>query len=268
MVDAEPEVINPVHPVVFPTQHLLSVEDLSFYYPGSENPALDGISFQLQEGETLAIVGPSGGGKTTLTNLLLRFWSGYQGNLTFGEEGVSISSLAQETIRDQISAVSQNGYLFHDTILANISLGNPDATEENISSATRKAQIHQKILSFPDGYLTVLGEQGQRLSAGERQRILISRAVLKDAPIFLLDEPTANLDPLTERELLSTLFEILKNKTALLVTHRLVSLSKVDRILVLNQGKIVERGTEAELLKGEGFYQFMWSQQNRILQYR
>ena len=196
----------------------------------------------------------------------VRIWD-YQGKLTLGEEQIFFSSLDQETIREQISVVSQNGYLFHDSIQANISLGDPGAGMEKIISAARKAQIHQKILSFSDGYQTMLGERGERLSAGERQRILIARAVLKDAPIFLLDEPTANLDPLTEREILDTLFEILEDKTALLVTHRLVGLSKVDRILVLHQGKIVERGTESELLQQDGFYKSMWSLQNRILQY-
>jgi len=268
VVDAEPGVKDPVKPASFPSQPSISSKDLSFHYPGSDKAALDGISFQLQEGETLAIVGPSGGGKSTLTHLLLRFWGDYQGKLTLGEDQILFSSLDQETIREQISVVSQNGYLFHDSIQANISLGNPDAAIEEIISAARKAQIHQKINSFADGYQTMLGERGERLSAGERQRILIARAVLKDAPIFLLDEPTANLDPVIEREILDTLFEILKDKTALLVTHRLVGLSKVDRILVLHQGKIVERGPETELLQQNGFYKDMWSLQNRILQYK
>ncbi|MEE8355916.1 MAG: thiol reductant ABC exporter subunit CydD, partial [Anaerolineales bacterium] len=268
VVDAEPGVKDPVKPVSFPSQPSIASKDLSFHYPGSDKAALDGISFQLQEGETLAIVGPSGGGKSTLTHLLLRFWGDYQGKLTLGEDQILFSSLDQETIREQISVVSQNGYLFHDSIQANISLGNPDAAIEEIISAARKAQIHQKIFSFADGYQTMLGERGERLSAGERQRILIARAVLKDAPIFLLDEPTANLDPVIEREILNTLFEILKDKTALLVTHRLVGLSKVDRILVLHQGKIVERGPETELLQQNGFYRDMWSLQNRILQYK
>ena len=267
VVDAEPGVKDPVKPASFPIQHSISSENLSFHYPGSYKAALDGISFQLQEGETLAIVGPSGGGKSTLTHLLLRFWGDYQGKLTLGEDQISFSALDQETIREQISVVSQNGYLFHDSIQANISLANPGAGMEKIISAARKAQIHQKILSFSDGYQTMLGERGERLSAGERQRILIARAVLKDAPIFLLDEPTANLDPLTEREILDTLFEILKDKTAFLVTHRLVCLSKADRILVLHQGKIVECGTETELLQQDGLYKDMWSLQNRILQY-
>jgi len=267
VVDAEPLVVDPVDPGSFPAHFSLAVENLRFFYPGSHQPALDGINFRLRVGETLAIVGPSGGGKSTLTHLLLRFWGEYQGKLLLGEEKISLSSLTQEAIRQQISVVSQTGYLFHDTIRANINLGNPGAGNEEIITAARKARIHKMIQSLPDGYHTIVGERGQRLSAGERQRILIARAVLKDAPVFLLDEPTANLDPLTEREVLDTLFEILKNKTALLVTHRLVGLSQVDQILVLSQGRIVERGTESALLSGNSLYRLMWSHQNRILQY-
>jgi len=267
VVDTGPVVVDPVNPISFPSHFSLEGENLSFFYPGSRQPALDEISFHLRQGETLAIVGPSGGGKSTLTNLLLRFWGDYQGKLLLGKEKIPLSSLAQEALRRQISVVSQNGYLFHDTIQANIALGNPDAGDEEIITAARKARIHDLIHSLPDGYLTTIGERGQRLSAGERQRILIARAVLKDAPVFLLDEPTANLDPLTEREVLDTLFEILKNKTALLVTHRLVGLSRVDQILVLSQGQIVERGTESELLSKDSLYRVMWSHQNRILQY-
>ena len=267
VVDAEPVVVDPVNPASFPSPFSLRGENLSFFYPGSSQPALDGISFRLREGETLAIVGPSGGGKSTLTNLLLRFWEDYQGKLLLGEEKIMLSSLTQEVIRQQISVVSQNGYLFHDTIRANIALGNPGAGNEKIITAARKAKIHKMIHSLPDGYQTIIGERGQRLSAGERQRILIARAVLKDAAVFLLDEPTANLDPLTERDVLDTLFEILKNKTALLVTHRLVGLSRVDQILVLSRGRIVERGTESELLSKDSLYRVMWSHQNRILHY-
>ena len=164
--------------------------------------------------------------------------------------------------------VSQNGYLFHDSVRANIALGKPDASETEIIAAARIARIDGLIQSLAEGYNTIIGERGGRLSAGEQQRVLIARAVLKDAPILLLDEPTANLDPLTERSLLETLFEIMKSKTALLITHRLVGLANVDQILVLHQGRIVEQGTESELIKKAGLYHRMWSLQNRILQYQ
>ena len=268
VVDSKPMVIDPEKPARFPLSFSIQAENLKFSYPGSKQPALDEIHFQIEEGKILAVVGPSGGGKTTLTNLILRFWQDYQGELTLGEDRIPMRSLSQNEVRRQISVVSQSGYLFHDTIRANISLGKPDAREEEIVEAAQKARIHDLIQSLPEGYNTAIGERGQRLSAGERQRILIARAVVKDAPLFLLDEPTANLDPLIERELLETLFEILKNKTALLVTHRLVGLKNVDQILVLHQGRIVERGTEGELLSKDGFYREMWALQNRILHYR
>jgi ATP-binding cassette subfamily C protein CydC len=147
-------------------------------------------------------------------------------------------------------------------------LGNPQASHNEIILAAQKAQIHQRILNLPQGYDTLIGERGARLSGGERQRILIARAVLKDSPIFLLDEITANLDPLTEREILETVFEILDGKTALLITHRLVGLDRVDQILVLNHGRVIERGTEKQLLDERGFYRQMWALQNRILRYQ
>jgi ABC-type multidrug transport system fused ATPase/permease subunit len=268
VVDAEPEVVDPVEPTGFPVRCALHAEDLTFYYPGSTLPALERISFQLNEGKTLAVVGPSGGGKSTLTNLLLRFWEETRGELTLGSEKIPLRSLKQEEVRRGISVVSQNGYLFHDSVRANIALGKPDASETEIIAAARIARIDGLIQSLPEGYDTIIGERGGRLSAGERQRVLIARAVLKDAPILLLDEPTANLDPITERSLLETLFEIMNSKTALLITHRLVGLTNVDQILVLHQGRIVERGTESELIKEAGLYHQMWSLQNRILQYQ
>jgi ATP-binding cassette subfamily C protein CydC len=268
VVDAEPAVVDPDIPADFPVRMELQAKDLTFRYPGAHKPALREISFQLQQGNILAVVGPSGGGKTTLANLLLRFWDEYQGELTLGPKSIPLRSLEGDAIRQSISVVSQNGYLFHDSVRANIALGKPDAQDPEIIAAARKARIHASIQSLPEGYQTLVGERGQRLSAGERQRILIARGLLKDAPIFLLDEPTANLDPVTEKALLETLFEILEGKTVLLMTHRLVSLSRADQILVLHQGRIIEQGTESELLEGEGFYHLMWSLQNRILHYR
>ena len=252
---------------LFPKNHMLEAKDLSFIYPGSQRPALEDLSFRLEDGSKLAIVGPSGGGKSTLINLLLRFWDNYQGELLLGSPGISLRSLAGDQLRSQISVVSQRGYLFNDTILANLSIGKPTAAEDEVIAAAKKARIHDLIKTLPAGYETYLGERGFRFSAGERQRMIIARAVLKDAPIFLLDEPTANLDPITEREILDTLFEIIKGKTTLFVTHRLVGLDRVDQILVLDQGRIIERGTEKELLSRAGFYYRLYSQQNRILSY-
>lgn len=267
IVEAEPAVRDPEKPKPVPDSISLQARDLGFVYPESQTAVLEGINFQLKEGQSLAIVGPSGSGKTTLGHLLLRFWGDYQGEILVGENRLPLHSLNQDDIRQGISVVSQGDHLFQDTIRANISLGNPGASEGEIIQAAHQAQIHKFITSLPGGYDTLVGESGQLFSAGEKQRVVIARAVLKDAPLFLLDEPTANLDPITERTILETLFEITKYKTTLLITHRLVGLGVMDQILVLNQGRILEQGTEDELLSYPGYYHRMWSMQNRILYY-
>ena len=267
VVDAKPAVVEPDEAVPFPKTLQFEAKDLSFIYPGSQDPALQNINFQLEGGSKLAIVGPSGGGKTTLINLLLRFWEYYQGDLLLGNPGLSLHSLRGDQLRSMISVVSQRGYLFNDTIRENLSIGKPGATEGEIILVAKKARIHDLIVTLPAGYESFLGEQGYRFSAGERQRLNIARAVLNNAPILLLDEPTANLDPITEREVLDTLFEVMTGKTTILVTHRLVKLDRFDQILVLDGGRIIERGTEKELLSRSGLYQRMYSQQNRILSY-
>jgi ATP-binding cassette subfamily C protein CydCD len=267
VADADPPVKDPARPAPVPEPLTVAARELSFTYPGSQPPALDRVSFELQEGEVVGLVGPSGGGKTTLINLLVRFWGDYGGELLLGREGISLEHFSQEDIRGKISLVSQRGYLFNATIRDNIALGNPDADPDAVIRAARGARIHSRIQALPQGYDTNLGERGVRFSAGERQRIHIARALLRDAPFWILDEPTANLDPRTERELLETLFEILRDKTGLLVTHRLVGLGRADRILVLQGGRVVESGIEEELLAGAGLYARMFSLQNRILRY-
>ena len=267
VLDAEPAVVDPEDPQAFPGEVSIQAKGLEFTYPGSQIPALKDIDFELEEGKTIAIVGPSGSGKTTLGNLLLRFWGDYQGQITVGEKGISLASLNQEEIRRQISVISQGDYLFRDSIRNNIALGHPGADLESIIQAAKKAHIQQMIERLPEGYESRIGERSQGFSAGEAQRISIARAVLKDAPLFLLDEPTANLDPVTEKAFLDILFGILENKTAILITHRLVGLENVDQILVLVGGEILERGTEKELLERNGYYRGMWALQNRILAY-
>jgi ATP-binding cassette subfamily C protein CydCD len=267
VLDAEPAVIDPEVPQSFPSRIAIQSKHLAFTYPGSPVPALKAIDFVIREGKTIAIVGPSGSGKTTLGNLLLRFWGGYQGEIIVGEKGIPLNSLAQEDIREHISVISQGDALFQDTIRYNIALGNPGAQLKDIIRAAEKAHIHDLIQGLPDGYDTQVGERAQGFSAGEAQRISIARAVLKDAPLFLLDEPTANLDPVTEKAILETLFGILRDKTAILITHRLAGLENADQILVLVGGEIVERGTQAELLSQNGVYRSMWVTQNRILTY-
>ena len=268
ILDSDPPVADPANPAPFPPHPAVHIQDLSFSYPGSREVVLQDINLQLGEGQKLAIVGPSGSGKSTLGNLILRFWSGYEGEINLGANRTPLRTLAQEEVRQGISVVSQGTDLFNDTLRANIALGKPGAEDSEILAAAQKARLEEWIQSLPDGLETQLGERGTQISAGERQRVAIARAVLKDAPLFLLDEPTGNLDPVTEKEFLETLFTVLSGKTTLLITHRLVGLERVDQILVLYRGRIIEHGRESELLEQNGFYRRMWTLQNRILSYR
>jgi len=241
----------------------LQFSNLTFSYPNQSTPAIRNISFKLEPGKNLAIVGPSGAGKSTIVNLILRFWEYSSGNIHLG--GKALHELEQDEVRAQCAVVSQNTYFFNASIRENLQLARPSALQREIEKAAQQAKIHEFILGLPKGYETYIGEQGQRLSGGERQRLAIARTLLKDAPILILDEPTANLDPLTEKQVLETLFSVMKDKTTLFITHRLFGLENVDEILVLEQGQIVERGTQAELLAKSGSFFRLWKLQNRIL---
>jgi ATP-binding cassette subfamily C protein CydCD len=241
----------------------LELRDLTFWYPGQSAPAIQGISFAVEAGEILAIVGPSGAGKSTLANLLLRFWDFSAGDILLA--GRSIRDYAQEDVRAVIGLVYQNTHFFNSSIRENLRFARRGISQLEIEEAARKAQIHETILQLPRGYDTMLGEQGQRLSGGERQRLAIARLLIKDAPIWILDEPTANLDPLTERQVLETLLKAAPGRTILLITHRLVGLEDAARILVMDHGRIVQSGTEAELLRQQGLYRRLWDLQNQAL---
>jgi ATP-binding cassette subfamily C protein CydCD len=245
------------------TRHDLRITNLAFSYPGRSQPALQEITFQLTPGKRIAIVGPSGAGKSTLANLLLRFWDYSQGQILL--DGRDLHEYAQEDVRRLVSFISQRTYFFNDTIRQNLLLARPTATGSEVQNAAQQAQIHDFIIGLPKGYETIIGERGFRLSGGERQRLAIVRALLKNAPIFLLDEPTANLDPLTERHLLDMLFTLTRSQSLLLITHRLVGLENMDEILVLDHGRINERGAHADLLALGGLYRRLWDLQNRIL---
>jgi ATP-binding cassette, subfamily C, bacterial CydC len=194
---------------------------------------------------------------------LLRFWDYGSGDIRLG--GESLHGLEQDEVRGRFAVVSQSSYFFNTSVRENLRLARPSASQEEIEEAAKQAQIHEFILMLPKGYDTFIGEQGLRLSGGERQRLAIARALLKDAPILILDEPTANLDPLTEKQVLDTLFNVMKGRTSLLITHRLVGLEHVDEILVMEAGKIVERGVQAKLLERDGTFRRLWELQNRIL---
>ncbi len=242
----------------------IRVSHLSFTYPGNPTPALEAIDLLLQPGQRIAIVGPSGSGKSTLASLLLRFWDVPPGQILL--DGRDIHSYSQEEVRRQFSPVPQKSAFFHETILQNLLMVNPSMDESQIHAAARKASIDEFITGLPKGYNTSLGEHGLRFSGGERQRLALLRAYLRNAPIFLLDEPTANLDPLTEKATLDLLFESLAGRSLLLLTHRLVGLERMDEIIVLDRGKIVERGTHSRLLARSGLYRHYWDLQQGVFE--
>ncbi len=264
VVDARPEVPDMPTviecPLVSPT---IEFSKVSFAYPGSTENALAGIDISLPPGKHIAIVGPSGAGKSTLGTLLLRFWDYSHGKILL--DGRDLHEYAQEDVRRLVSVISQKPAFFHDTIHQNLLLARPSANQSQVRKAVQQAQLDEFINGLPQGYETVIGERGLRLSGGERQRLALARALLKDAPVFLLDEPTANLDPLTERLILETFYATSKDRSLLVITHRLVGLEHMDEIIVLDHGTIVERGSHSELLASGGLYCRMWDFQRRIL---
>lgn len=225
-------------------------EDVTFSY--GNRKVLDGVSFTIPEKTTTAVVGPSGGGKTTLCNLIARFWDVDGGHVTVG--GYDVKDYKLDSLMKNISMVFQNVYLFNDTIENNIKFGKQDATHEQVVEAAKRACCHDFIMALPDGYDTVLGEGGGTLSGGEKQRVSIARAILKDAPIIILDEATASVDPENEAELQAAIDELTHDKTIVMIAHRLKTVRHADQILVLSGGKIVQRGTHEQLIQQTGIY--------------
>lgn len=218
----------------------LVVDNLHFRYHPDAPPALDGVSFTLPEGGRLAIMGPSGAGKSTLVHLLLRFWEYQAGRIELG--GRDLRSYTPEEVRGLIGVVAQQIHLFNTTVRENLLMARPEATFEEMVKAARQAHIHDFIEALPQGYDTWLGEQGLRLSGGERQRLAIARAILKNAPLLILDEATANLDALVEREIRQSLYTLMKGRTTLIITHRPPDLKLADEVIVLNAGRVVKQG--------------------------
>ena len=242
----------------------LAVSDLRFTYAAGDRPALNGISFSLPPGKRLAIVGPSGAGKSTLVNLLMRFWDYSDGQILL--DGEDLRGCAVEDVRSLMTVISQSTYLFNATLRDNLLLAKPSATDAELAEAVRQAHLAELVQSLPLGDGTQIGERGLSLSAGERQRLALARALLRDAPILILDEPTANLDPVVERQVLQDILAALAGRSLLLATHRLVALDAMDEIIVLRQGQIVERGTQAMLLRRKEIYWRMWELQHRALE--
>lgn len=238
-----------------PDNHSVAFENVSFSYDG-ENLALDDVSFEVKSGASLALVGPSGGGKTTAAGLIARFWDVNAGAVKIG--GVNVKDIPKEVLMNTVSYVFQDSRLLKRSILENVRLSRPDATEQEVMLALEKAQCTDIIEKLPDGIHTVLGAKGVYLSGGEQQRIAIARAILKDAPIVVLDEATAFADPENEYLVQKSFKELSKNKTVIMIAHRLSTIQGCDNIIVLENGRIAEQGVHGELLKKNGIYTRMW----------
>ena len=235
---------------IIPKNMDIELKDVTFAY--EDKTIIDGISLKIPANTTTAIVGPSGGGKTTLTNLMARFWDVKSGQVMLG--GKNVKDYSFDSLMKNFSFVFQRVYLFEDTIANNIRFGEPDASMERVIEAAKKARCHDFIMSLPDGYDTVIGEGGASLSGGEKQRISIARAIMKDSPIIILDEATANVDPENEKELTEAIENLTREKTIIMIAHRLKTVRNADQILVVDKGKIVQKGKHDELIKEDGIY--------------
>ncbi|MTI16723.1 ABC transporter ATP-binding protein/permease [Rhodobacteraceae bacterium RKSG542] len=262
VLSVEPEIQDkPDAPALDVKEGRITFKDVKFHYD-EERPILKGIDFDMPAGSTLAIVGPSGAGKSTISRLLFRFYNVTGGSIEI--DGIDVRDVTQKSLRHHIGMVPQDTVLFNDTIAYNIRYGRPDATDEEVREAARMAQIDKFIEALPAGFDTEVGERGLKLSGGEKQRVAIARTILKAPPILILDEATSALDTHTEQEIQSALDLVSKNRTTLVIAHRLSTVVNADKILVLQAGVAVEQGTHQELLAQKGLYASMWARQREV----
>jgi subfamily B ATP-binding cassette protein MsbA len=251
LLETPASVLDPEQPVPLKAANAdIQFRDVDFDYDG--NPILRGINLTVKAGQMVALVGRTGSGKTTITNLLLRFYDPVRGAVTIG--GTDLRQVAVKDLRRQIALVAQDSILFNESIRSNIGRGRPDATNEEIEAAARHAHAHDFIMEKPQGYETIVGEKGVTLSGGQKQRIAIARAIVRNAPILILDEATSSLDTEKERAVQAALEELMQGRTTICIAHRLSTIQRADLIVVLEQGRIVETGTHAELLRSGGIY--------------
>jgi ATP-binding cassette subfamily B protein len=260
-LDVVPDIVDKPDAAPLPTVGgggRVELRDVHFAYPGAESEALSGVSLTAEPGHLVALV-PSGAGKTTISYLVPRLYDVTGGAIEI--DGVDVRDLRMASLASVIGFVTQESYLFHDTILANLAYGNPDATRAQIEEAARAAYIHDRIMQFPDNYLTVVGERGYRLSGGEKQRLAIARVLLHDPRILILDEATSALDTNSEREVQKALEALMGSRTTIAIAHRLSTIVNADVINVIDDGRVVESGRHDELLRRGGLYASLYEEQ-------
>ena len=249
-----------------PKDNSVAFKDVSFTYQGSNIPALSHVSFQVESGQTIALVGPSGGGKTTAASLIPRFWDVDEGIVEVGH--VNVKNIDQHVLMNQVAFVFQNTQLFKTSILNNVKIANPQASDEDVIKALQAARCQDIIEKLPDGVHTQIGKEGTYLSGGEQQRIALARAILKNAPIVVLDEATAFADPENEVLIQKALSVLCQDKTVIMIAHRLSTVVNADKIIALKDGKIIEEGRHKELLNKEGLYHKMWNNYNQSVKWK
>lgn len=261
--DLTPEILDqPNASVLQVNSGCVQFEQVDFAYE-KDRSIIENLTFEIPAGHTTAVVGASGAGKSTLARLLYRFYDVQAGMICI--DGQNIAGVSKKSLRDQVGIVPQDTVLFNDTIRYNIRYGKPTATDEEVEAAAKTASIYDFIISLPKGFETKVGERGLKLSGGEKQRVAIARTILKNPPVLVLDEATSALDVKTEREIQAALTEVSKNRTTLVIAHRLATIVHADQILVMDNGKIVERGTHRSLVERNSRYAQMWQRQKQQL---